>query len=69
MAANSAFIFFAMMEEDRLRRSVKYQTMGLQFGPSLYEHYGSVVKSDFGFQMAEAFQPLGEIVRERFKIK
>jgi hypothetical protein len=68
-AANSAFIFFALMPESRPRSSLKYQTFGKQFGPSLYEQYGEVTKTNFGVQMAEAFEPLGEIVRERFCTK
>jgi len=67
MAVNSAFLYFVFWPETRLRRSVHYQKLGSECGPSLYSQYGSVAKKPFGFQMAKAFVPIGEIARRQFR--
>lgn len=66
-AANSAFLYFVFWPETRLRRSVQYQKLGSECGPSLYAQYGSVARKPCGFEMAIAFGPIGEIVRKQFK--
>ena len=66
MAANSAFLFFVFWPETRHHRSLQYQKHGAEYGPSLYSQYGSVSRKAFGFHMANAFEPIGEIARERF---
>jgi len=65
-AANIAFIMYAFWPERRARRSVAYRNLALAYGPSLYTAYAGLARKDFGYCMAEAFLPLGEIARERF---
>lgn len=65
-AANTAFLMFALWPEKRTRRSVPYRNLALAFGPSLYAMHAGRARRDFGYCMAEAFEPLGDIARERF---
>lgn len=65
-AANTAFLMFVFWPEKRTRRSVRYRQLALDFGPSLYAMHAGRTRRDFGYCMAEAFKPLGEIARERF---
>jgi hypothetical protein len=65
-AANIAFLMFALWPEQRTRRSVRYRALALDYGPSLYATYAGLARKDFGYCMAEAFEPLGDIARERF---
>lgn len=64
-AANTAFIMFVLWPEKRTRRSIQYRQFALDFGPSLYVMYAGHTRRDFGYHMARAFQPLGDIARER----
>ncbi len=64
-AANTAFIMFVLWPEKRTRRSVQYRKFALDFGPSLYAMYAGHTRRDFGYHMARAFEPLGDIARER----
>jgi len=66
-AANSAFLYFVFWPETRRRSQLEYRKYGLERGPSLYAQYGSVTSKPFGFYMAKAFQPIGEIVRKRIR--
>ncbi len=65
-AANTAFIMFTLWPERRARRSVHYRKLALDYGPSLYATYAGLAHKNFGYCMAEAFEPLGEIARDRF---
>ncbi|MBP9751471.1 MAG: hypothetical protein KBD19_01245 [Candidatus Moranbacteria bacterium] len=65
-AANTAFLMFAFWPEKQTRRSVRYRQLALAFGPSLYAMHAGRARRDFGYCMAEAFEPLGNIARERF---
>jgi hypothetical protein len=65
-AANIAFLMFTLWPERRARRSVHYRQLALGYGPSLYATYAGLARKDFGYCMAEAFEPLGDIARERF---
>lgn len=64
-AANTAFIMFVLWPEKRTRRSIQYRKFALDFGPSLYIMYAGCTHRDFGYHMARAFEPLGDIARER----
>lgn len=65
-AANAAFVMFVLGPDVRVRRSVKYRRFALDYGPSLYAMYAGLTRHSFGYTMAEAFEPLGTIARERF---
>lgn len=64
-AANTAFIMFVLWPEKRTRRSIQYRQFALDVGPGLYTMYAGHARRDFGYHMARAFQPLGDIARER----
>lgn len=66
-AANSAFLYFVFWPETRRRRSVQYRSLGSECGPSLFAAYGGAANKPIGFQMAQAFIPIGEIVRKRLR--
>lgn len=65
-AANSAFLLFVFWPETRVNRSVQYRKLACTHGPALYAQYASEMHKDFGYCMAEAFVPLGDIARQRF---
>ena len=65
-AANSAFLLFVFWPETRANRSVRYRKLARAHGPALYAQYASAMHKDFGYYMAEAFVPLGDIARQRF---
>lgn len=65
-AANTAFMVYVLGPEARVRRSTKYRKFALHFGPSLYMTYAGLAQKHFGYYMAEAFEPLGTIARDRF---
>jgi hypothetical protein len=65
-AANSAFLFFVFWPEMRSRRSLSYRKFAVQHGPPLYANYAGITKRNAGYDMADAFEPLGDIARERF---
>lgn len=67
-AANAAFILFVFWPEMRLGRALKYRKFAREYGPALYAHYASEKRKDFGYYMAEAFEPLGDIARERLTL-
>ena len=64
-AADSAFLMFVFWPEMRLHRSVRYRQMALAYGPGLYATYSAITKRPVGYQMAEAFEPLGGIARHQ----
>lgn len=65
-AANCAFLVFVFWPEARERRSVRYRRLAQSCGPALYMRYADCAHRAMGYSMAEAFEPLGEIARERF---
>ncbi len=65
-AANSAFLFFVFWPEMRSNRSLSYRKYAAQHGPPLYANYAGITKRNAGYDMADAFEPLGDIARERF---
>jgi len=64
--ANSAFLLFVFYPEYQLHRPVPYRKFAAEIGPSLYANYAQSTGHDFALSMAEAFQSLGTIARERF---
>lgn len=67
-AANSAFLFFVFWPEMRSYRALHYRQYAVQHGPPLYANYAGITKRRSGYDMAEAFEPLGDIARERFAL-
>lgn len=65
-AADAAFLMFVFWPEIREHRSVRYRQLASTYGPSLYATYGAITHRPMGYQMAEAFAPLGDIARCRF---
>lgn len=67
-AANSAFLYFVFWPEMRSHRALPYRRYAVQHGPPLYANYAGITKRKAGYDMAEAFEPLGDIARERFVV-
>ncbi len=65
-AANSAFLFFVFWPEMRSNRSLSYRKFAIQHGPPLYANYAGMTRRNAGYDMADAFEPLGDIARLRF---
>lgn len=65
-AADAAFLMFVFWPEARIHRSVRYRDLASTYGPSLYATYGAITRQPMGYRMAEAFEPLGDIARQRF---
>lgn len=67
-AANEEFLIFSLWPERRTRRSAEYRTLALDRGPALYVSYAGITRHEFGYCMAQAFEPLGGIARDRFAV-
>ena len=65
-AANSAFLLFVFWPEQRANRLIQYRQYAEQLGPPLFANYAGISKRPYGYDMAEAFVPLGTISRDRF---
>lgn len=63
VAADTAFLMYALWPEQRTNRRMRYREFALEFGPSLYVNYADKMRQPFGYCMAGVFEPLGDIVR------
>lgn len=63
-----AFIIFCFHPDERVGRPIRYRQYALAVGQSFYSRYSSMTDRSLGYNMAEAFGPIGEIVREQFAV-
>lgn len=63
-----AFIIFCFHPDERACRPLRYRQYALAVGRSFYSRYSLMTDRSLGYNMAEAFEPLGEIVREQFAV-
>lgn len=65
-AARTSFVVFSLGPEQRFRRTVRYREVAAGIGPTLFRAYSGMTSRSFGYDMATAFVPIGEIVRHIF---
>lgn len=66
LLAEQAFFMFCFLPETRPFRPLEYRKYALRFGRAAYGTHAALTDKPLGKHMESAFEPLGEIVRQKF---